>query len=678
MVRPGVTFDWTQLEPAAAARCTVGVAIPLAVGLLFRQDWIGAFGVIGAVSVGFGSFQGAYRSRAAVMIYASAGMAAAWFLGALSAGNPVAAVTLAAVFAFGTGYFVALGAGASFVALQCGVAMMIAEGFPSSLRDAALRGGVILGGGLAQTLLVVGVWPLRRFSTERRATSAVFASLATYARGIADGHATAPEPHTLAATLAPSDDPHPLGSASPSLVFQALLDEAERIRASLAGLAVRGRTAAPQTADPHRDCPTDFARTIADVLDEIAESLSDGRTPRDERRAWHAIETCGAGLPPASSVDALLGQLRAAWRTAAVLSEPDAIPQGESPALNSPRLSRYLPPVSDGLTTLKANLSLESSAFRHAIRLAVAVAIASTVYHVFHVARGYWIPMTALIVLRPEFYETFARGIARIAGTLLGAALATAIIHVLHPPNEVLAMLLLLSVWGCYNLFRVNYAVFSVCLTAYVVFVLKFSGIAEITAAGTRIVDTIEGGVLAILVYLMWPTWAGRTARASIAAMLEAHHGYVEALLAPYVAPERLDLARLAQLRSAARLQRSNTEALVERMNAEPAAQASIDRRTAVALLAAIRRHALAALAIHAALENSGAHAVAGAGPFLEDIRLAFERIEQSVRSGAGPEPLPPLRQEHAALAADPSIGVETDVMVDALNTMASLLSRQA
>src|SRR5262249_52960169 len=85
VLRSSVVFDWTQLEPAASARCTVGVAVPLAVGLILRQPWIGAFGVIGAVSVGFGSFQGAYRSRAAVMIYASAGMAGAGVLGAVGA-----------------------------------------------------------------------------------------------------------------------------------------------------------------------------------------------------------------------------------------------------------------------------------------------------------------------------------------------------------------------------------------------------------------------------------------------------------------------------------------------------------------------------------------------------------------------------------------------------------------
>ena len=71
--------DWSQFEGVAALRCTVGVAIPLFVGLLLREPSVGAFGAIGAVSVGFGSFQCAYRSRAAVMNYAAVAMALALF-----------------------------------------------------------------------------------------------------------------------------------------------------------------------------------------------------------------------------------------------------------------------------------------------------------------------------------------------------------------------------------------------------------------------------------------------------------------------------------------------------------------------------------------------------------------------------------------------------------------------
>ena len=411
ILRQSIVFDRSHLEPLAALRCTVGVAIPLAAGLVAGQPWIGAFGAIGAVSVGYGSFQGAYRSRAAVMIFASIGMAVALFLGTVSAGKIVPATALATITAFIAGYFVALGPAASFVALQSGIAVIIAEGFPESARVAALRAAVVLAGGLAQTLLVVSVWPLRRFSAERASTAAVYASLAAYARRIARGDVTAPEPHTLAATMAPAVDPHPLGHAGDVLVFQALLDEAERIRASLAGLAVRQQS----MASGEQLCAAALSASVGDVLEEIADALSDGRGPRDERHAWNAIDRCLAELSTTVAVEALLGQLRATWRVAGVLAGLSVVAPGAGSLApgagitvdSTPRALRRRPPITDALTTLKANLTLSSSAFRHAIRLAAAVAIASTVYFAFHLGRGYWMPMTALIVLRPDFYETF-------------------------------------------------------------------------------------------------------------------------------------------------------------------------------------------------------------------------------------------------------------------------------
>ena len=95
-----MAVQWAQREPAAALRCTIGVAVPLVAGLLLGRPWISAFGAIGAVSVGFGSFQGAYRSRAAVMIYASVGMAVAIFLGTITAGFAPGAIALATLAAF--------------------------------------------------------------------------------------------------------------------------------------------------------------------------------------------------------------------------------------------------------------------------------------------------------------------------------------------------------------------------------------------------------------------------------------------------------------------------------------------------------------------------------------------------------------------------------------------------
>jgi hypothetical protein len=70
-----LAFDRRRIEPLAALRCAVGVAIPLVTALVLGQLGAAVFITVGAVSVGFGSFQGAYRSRAAVMLLASAAMA---------------------------------------------------------------------------------------------------------------------------------------------------------------------------------------------------------------------------------------------------------------------------------------------------------------------------------------------------------------------------------------------------------------------------------------------------------------------------------------------------------------------------------------------------------------------------------------------------------------------------
>src|SRR3954464_15743520 len=104
-----VHADWSQVDSVGALRCTAGVAIPLAAGLLFDEPSIGVFGAIGAVSVGFGSFQGAYRSRATVMIYAALGMALSIFTGSLAGHAAVAAIAVAIVWAFASGLLVAAG-----------------------------------------------------------------------------------------------------------------------------------------------------------------------------------------------------------------------------------------------------------------------------------------------------------------------------------------------------------------------------------------------------------------------------------------------------------------------------------------------------------------------------------------------------------------------------------------
>jgi uncharacterized membrane protein YccC len=653
-------IEWTQVEPLSALRCALGVAIPLAVSFLLNQPAAGVFLAVGGVSAGFGSFQGAYRSRAAIMMCATAGMALSLFVGSLAGRSTLIDCVIAAVWGFSAGLLVALGPAASFVALQSAVAVLVASAYPADLAGAAGRALLVLCGGLFQTLLVVSLWPLRRFQAERALVAGAYTSLAEYARSLADGTAAAPEPHTFAQMRAVHADPQPFARSSQVLVFTALLDEAERIRTSLAALSL---SAAPEAAP--------LAHHLERVLREIASAVGEGRAPDALQEEWAALdEAARSAAAPNPALHALLGQLRAARRTAGV-------PAIEPPAAAAAGRIRTLPPIRDAVMTIRANLSLRSTACRHAIRLATALAFATAVYRVAALPRGYWFPMTTLLVLKPEFRETFVTGITRILGPLAGAAVAALLVTALGDRQVPIVILVVAFVWGGYLFFRANYVLFTVCITGYIVLLLRLAGVPGPIAATYRAVDTILGGALALAIYRAWPTWESTHVRDVLATMAEALGRDARLLLAMYADPSRWDPAALRQTRAAARLARSNAEASVERMLGEPPAAAGhIDAGVGLSLLAAFRRYVLGALALHAGLDRKPAVARPELKRLADQIGDALDVQATALRSRTPPGPLPPLTDTQVALqgVADAALAEHTGMMVDSVNTIAGLL----
>ncbi|HVY39920.1 MAG TPA: FUSC family protein [Polyangia bacterium] len=127
--------------------------------------------------------------------------------------------------------------------------------------------------------------------------------------------------------------------------------------------------------------------------------------------------------------------------------------------------------------------------------LAVSMALARVV----GLANSYWIPMTAAIVTRPAFRQTVERGVARTAGTLAGAAVATVAAWAVHPSPLALSGLVLLFAAASYVLVFVNYAAFVATLTGYVVFLLALAGAGEWTVVEHRALCTLMGAALAWL-----------------------------------------------------------------------------------------------------------------------------------------------------------------------------------
>jgi uncharacterized membrane protein YccC len=140
--------------------------------------------------------------------------------------------------------------------------------------------------------------------------------------------------------------------------------------------------------------------------------------------------------------------------------------------------------------------------FPFAIRMSLTVAIAAEIYRHLGIQSGYWIPMTALLVQKPAFFETFSRAFLRVGGTLAGAVLSTVFLVHIHPnPFYLAALATFFALWS-YATNTVNYGLYTLFLTSYIVFLLSLNTLPGPVIAHRRALCTIAGGVIALIIHM--------------------------------------------------------------------------------------------------------------------------------------------------------------------------------
>ena len=145
------------------------------------------------------------------------------------------------------------------------------------------------------------------------------------------------------------------------------------------------------------------------------------------------------------------------------------------------------------------------------LRIAVATAILAVLTTVMtktaHIPNGYWIPVTALIILKPQSDKTVERVVFRICGTVAGAGIATLIAAVLRPDESLLAVLVVGLAGLAYSMQRSGYAAFVASVTACVAFLVSLAGLPEIEVVEHRIIATVIGGLLALVTAVGVEAW---------------------------------------------------------------------------------------------------------------------------------------------------------------------------
>lgn len=614
------------------------------------------------------------------MLWTASAMAISTFVGGIAAYSLPALIAVTALWGFACGLIASLGPAATVVGINATIALVVFSHFKLGLHEIVGELLLVLAGGLVQTFLLVSVWPLRRFSVERHALAGVCGSLAAYARALAHGRLDVPEFGPIATVREALADPQPFASRGDVATFQALLDAAERIRASLAALATdRARESDPRPID-------ELVLAAAGLLESIATALDAGVEPFDRDAGWARFEEAEARIEAEATgngghvhhaAHALAGQLRAAWRLVDFPAVEDAdAERGWKPPVTFPRFE-------DTLATLRANLPVSSPFGRLAIRLAGTLAVATLIGGIIPSTHGYWIAMTAVILLKPDFTTTFVRGMGRIGGTLLGAVLATLIATHVHPGAATYVALCILFAGTGYLIFNANYALFTIAITSYVGFALALLGQPEESALVDRVVATLAAGALAGIAVVIWPTWESGRARTALAALLDANRRYVRLVLDAFADPARYDPQAIAAAQAVAWSSRAAAEASVDRMLGEPSRTHGIEAERALGVLAASRRVGLASLSLNAHFVHAN-HVVRPALDQLKNglddgLRCAIEALRENAECAAYPHLREVYRTLKDALTANGDrdaemILFEADALVDSVNTVAGLV----
>jgi uncharacterized membrane protein YccC len=688
------SFDRSKLAPYMAFRNAAGMLLSLTLGVASHVAFGGPAASLGALFASYSDGTDPYRHRALRMVAASITIAfAAFFGGKFGQGKfGVGIVTAAA--AFVAGMVVAFGQTAADIGMVSLVMLTIFSGqvfTPRSLTEASL---LALSGGLVQTALSVALWPVRRYEPERRALAALYLELGRIAQEpIRLGDAPPATVHTSQAQDALRSLRQDRGDES--LRCQSLLNQAERARLCVITL-LRMHAALDRTGQACEvgETLSRFLSAVGRALTAIGESLlsSTAREPLHDQLANvnqlieelrpRAVRKVASSEAVAMKdmlyqMDALAGQLRAAAYLVVGSAPAGGVPFEQPSPLQTWRLNTQF-----ALATLRANLNFRSAVFRHAVRLAICVAIAGAIARATGWHRAYWIPMTVVIVLRPDFTGTFTRGLQRIAGTILGVLVATAQFHFLPQTFAVQATLIGACVFLLRWLGPANYGFFAMGVTSTIILLLALTGSERRFLIHARYIDTLIGGIVALLAFALWPT--REPVEHALAEMLAAYREYFGAVARCY-SQHQTDANLVDGKRLGTRMARSNLEASIDRLAAEPATT-SRHIEPVRSMLASSHRLAHAIMALEAIeTDCTATPATPELLRFVSDVQTTLANLEGMLRERktALPE-LPDLRNDFRVLLAAGDqrfyphtlASIEGDTIVNTVNTLRDLILR--
>lgn len=687
-----------QLKPgqpdiAASLQTLVLVLVPIGFGVLLGHPAASAVAVMGAWMVGLVNVEGAYRQRAMAKTAAAIAITAMLFLANLVHGilwlSTLTTFAVLFMASFIGVYGQAVASISPIVSIMLIVALAKFATFPD-LSTVLEQCALCLAGGVWAIAVSLGLWVLRPYAPVLESVANCYGTLSQFMKS-ADERATNPNDLPEWATrFLQAQDNFSQALTSARSVWSAvwtsqrtanvrgnqlliLIEETPQIANSIVALVEQLSISSNHPLFEQLQLEIRLAiEQLAAALQQMSKAVTKANTSvhlEDLNRALEALEyrqqtlrtqlhNQTVAVPPEEYTELIsLGKIVAILRRLAqqVDSEVNLISslhKGDDrrivelgiPASRLPALSSILEPLRD-------NLTFDSVLFRHALRLAIVATIAEVIASLLQIPRGYWITLTAVVALKPNYGGTSQSTVQRVLGTVLGGIVGIAIVTFIHNSWVIVGCLLLL-IFTAVAVRPLSYSLFITLLTPAIILLLNVTSTGGWEIGVMRIADSLAGGLLALLgSYLLFPQWERQQLPVQLEKTMRANLAYFQQAIADYLNSNQDASAELlAQERRQAALENANATAAAQRLFSEPRhVQGDVEP---VATLILYLRHffnSVTTLVEHRR-ELSREYQCREFKQFAEAIVWILENLADALQQGQPPQPLPDLDSDLEAI----------------------------
>lgn len=579
-----------------ALRVTAVFVLPLAWGMLVRDMEAAVWIAITAQSLCMVNVRGSYPLKLLILGGATLACAFSAAAGVLAGHHWLPAALVMLALAFLGGFVRQSGDHGPGITVGVLLLFILTLDHPGTWKDAGVMGMWVLEGGVLALLSTLLAWSFVPFSPFRRSIALTWKVLSEWIEVFSQqlNHPDIGDPvntfdemelafrNELNESMQTISRRQALAHARQNRYSYRLVElrrVASEVGNAVSGLRILAEIAAAQQRFPiklflyildnfrqaahrmaisiitHRD---DDIYTVRLSMERLSESVN--LFLKDTRE--------GEASPERQRMEQALKELRAYFQEALTLLETASGKSG--------RMVFFLQNFLTGMTIpqripwVRIELNRRSFTFRFSLRLALAMGIGIAVYKIFNIPHGYWIAMTAMIILQPEFGATITKALDRTKGTLLGAIVGSLIFLLSFPLGINIGLVTLCSLLFTYYLTR-NYAVAAFFITVMVVALFHLIEPVTWQLGGVRVINTLAGCGLALLGgFAFFPLWEKYRFPALVVEAIEANRFYLKTIIAALQDRKSHSFNQFIKFRREAEMTNNNAFLSLRRMKSEP------------------------------------------------------------------------------------------------------------